>query len=70
MAAKEKWRVTKVSKTRKFAGKVYRLVNWYFGLMEAKVGKANWERRGFLVRMTTRKGLGGRPNYYLWARKK
>jgi len=70
MAVKETWRVPKVSKTRKFAGKVYRLVNSYFGLMEAKIGRGNWERRGYSVRLTTRKGFMGKPNYYLWARKK
>ena len=69
MSAKERWNIGK--KTRKFGGKGYRLLNWYFGLMEAKAGKINWERRGYSVRMTSRKkGLTGSPNYYLWGRKK
>ena len=76
MATKERWHITKRSKapvkrTRKFGGKTYKLIKWYFGRQAAEVAKTVLEKRGYSARITEKKkGFTGSPNYYLWARRK
>ena len=69
MATREKWRIS--GKTRKFGGKTFRFIKWYFSKMAAEVAEGVLKRKGYLTRVTVRqKGFTGSPNYYLWARKK
>ncbi len=60
-----------VKRTKKFGGKTYKLIRWYFGKAAAKVAKSVLVKNGYSVRITEKKkGFTGSPNYYLWARRK
>ena len=58
-------------KTRKFGGKTYKLLKWYFSKPAAETAKSVLVKKGYSARITVKKkGFTGSPNYYLWARRK
>lgn len=61
--------MARVKETRKFGGKIFKLVTHYFRKDDVREAQSRLKRKGHLTRVSKRKGISGYI-YYLWAREK